>query len=138
VHTQALRVLLLPAGQPPPDRALHDAVQLVPAQTEVSGNRRNAGIPEPVNHQCLEKRGEAGTGFGPGNAYLVHSMPVAVAARNLHRQNRAVLAGIEMPPPAQAEIVTGCLCRTLRADQWNGWIMPDMNGNLTLIHAELD
>lgn len=116
VDAQTRHGLGLPALQSAAHRALQDAVNFVPAQREQLADAALAGFAQPGDGQGLEQRGEEAAPLGPRQPHDSRTMFGAVAARRLSVQNRAELAGVEMPPTPFRLMVVERACRAaLRA-----------------------
>jgi hypothetical protein len=68
------------------DRAGHHAVDLVPREAEAPRDRRGARLPEPVDHDRLEERGEARAGLCPRRRRLRDAVLGALDARHVGRE----------------------------------------------------
>ena len=98
VDPDATRSLLLPARQPSPDGAVLDPGHLIPAERQLPRHRREARLLEPVDHQRLEECRKPALRIRPRHHDLHDTVFRAVHSRHPCREQRLVLAGVEMPP----------------------------------------
>ena len=97
-------------------RALHDAVNFIPAEVQLLGYRFLAGGLEPGNGQGFKQGGEARARFRPGQRHHLHSVLWASRSRRAGVQNGLILAGVQMPPaPFRLMIIQGTGRGTFRA-----------------------
>jgi hypothetical protein len=75
-------------------------MHLVPTQPELIGDGFLTGGLEPIDGQSFKQSREPAGWFGPRKLYSTRAMLRAVAAWRLRMQNRLVLTGVQMPPPA--------------------------------------
>src|SRR5260370_18134536 len=76
----------------------HDAVNLIPTQPQLFGDRLLASVFQPRNGQPFHQGGKARVGLGPRQLYHAHPVLTTLTARRCGMQNGAVLTGIQMPP----------------------------------------
>ena len=90
--------LCFPSGQPPLDRPVHDAVDLVPGQMQDLRCQLLTRVPQPFDRQALKQQREPTPGFCPGQLHRSRSVLRAVCSRRLGVKYRLVLARVQMPP----------------------------------------
>ncbi len=90
---------LLPTSRQPPLNGLpHDAIGLVPRHVHPPRDRRSSRLLHPGDRQPLEQHREPAVWFGPEHFHDLHPMFGALGPRHRGMKQRAVLAGIQMPP----------------------------------------
>jgi len=95
VHTQVgMPFVCLSPFQSPSYSPLHDPVDGVPAQSQLSAHGAGRGLLQPVNDQGLEQGCVTAARLGPGHRDETDTMLGAVDAGNLRTQNGPVLTGV--------------------------------------------
>ncbi len=105
IEAHVLGDLVLPSQQAPLDGALHDAVRLVPTETEDARGTENVGLPEHVDGEAFEQQREPRPWLGPRDADLPHAVLVTPDARNAGVQDGLELATVQVPPRSLLVVV---------------------------------
>ena len=98
VHPKMADGVGLPALQAALHGALHDAVDLIPAQSQLLTHGLLAGGFQPGNGEGFKQRGKAAGGFGPGQLHHAHAVRGALGARRIGVQDGAVLTSVQVAP----------------------------------------
>src|SRR5438132_10847879 len=106
----------LPALHSALHRSLHDAVDLVPAHSQLLAHGLLAGSFQPSNGEGFKQSRKAAGGIGPREFHYAHAVCGALAARWVSMQDGAVLASVEVAPLPLGLVVVEFAGRpTLRA-----------------------
>ena len=108
---------------PPADGSLHDTVDGIPAQLELTGDGLDRGFLEPVDDQGLEQGGEPGTRLAPRNLDRQDAMFRAFNSRHIGNQKSFELAGIQMSPFPTALIIARTALSALGTAQRNSRLL---------------
>ena len=139
VHTNALDDLSLAACQTTCHGPLLNGVHLVPAQDQLIGNRFLARHFHPVDGEPLKQGREAARRLGPRKLHVARSVFRAVGPRRRSVQNRAVLAGIQMPPEShRLMIVKRAVPAAFRAWPSKTFVVPQVHVHLALAQLQVD
>ena len=126
------------AGPAPGHGPAFDLPGLIPADPQDPRGPAHVRLPQHVDGQALEQRGEPRPGLGPGQAHLPHAMGGTLHPRRPGVQVGLELATIQMAPrPLLPVVVQGQRGRTLRARPARavGMAGPDLDP--LLLHLQL-
>jgi hypothetical protein len=76
-------------------------VRFVPREAKLARRRRPAHLLHPTDRPPLEQSVEAAAQYGPRRPHLLDPMLGALVARHIGFEDRAELAGIQVPPPTR-------------------------------------
>jgi hypothetical protein len=94
IHPQIHHGLSFLPFQSALDRALQDAVNLIPTELEHLGYALLAGRFQPLDRQGLKQGGEARSRFRPGQLDHFHPLLGALGTRRVGMQNGPILTGV--------------------------------------------
>jgi len=139
VHTQVgMPVMCLSPVQSPSYSPLHDPVDGVPAQSQLSAHGAGRGLLQPVNDQGLEQGCVTAARLGPGHRDETDTMLGAVDAGNLRAQNGPVLTVIQMAPLPRAFVVAGRRLATMGASQPGAGLQVHMDHHFPFFQVQLN
>jgi hypothetical protein len=139
IDPQTLDGLGLTTLQTSFDGPLLNRMHLVPTQPELIGDRFLAGCLEPIDGQSFKPCCEPAGWLSPCKLYGSSAVLGAVAARRFGIQDRLVLTGVQMPPPAlRLMVVERARLATLRTKPLCSGLMNQMNVNLFFGQLQLN
>jgi len=139
VHTQVgMPLVCLSPVQSPSYSPLHDSVDGVPAQSQLSAHGAGRSLLQPVNDQGLEQGCVTAARLGPGHRDETDAMLGAVDAGNLRAQNGPVLTGIQMAPLPRAFVVAGRRLATMGARQLGAGLQVHMDHHFPFLRVQLN
>ena len=106
------------SAAPPSSKAARRRCRPIPpwaAQLHLMRHGCRGRLLQPVDHLRLEPHRESRALLGPWRAHLFDLVPLTQHPRHPRDQDRAVLAGIQMPPPTTARVVAPRRLPALRA-----------------------
>ena len=125
--------------QSPLYRALHDAVDLIPCQLELLGNRLLAGNLQPFNRHRLKQLCETAQWCRPRHFHHPYSMLRALAPRRFGVEDRLVLTGVQMAPsPFPLMVMQFAWRPTFRAWPIVSFLMRQMYMYLALFQLQFN
>lgn len=134
VDPEVTQILDLATVKSARDRAIHDAVDLVPRKRcEGLGLDFGADRHQYVDREGLEHSRKTALILGPGNPQLKHSMVGAISAGHVGHDESFPLHGIEVPPAARTRVVARDDCLALGAMKELARGVLDSNGDLSKI-----
>ena len=127
IHTHMGQGILVPPRQATHNRTLLDPVKRRLAHAQQTTDGRNAGLPQPINHQSLKPDREPGQTFRPRNRHRHHPMLGTHHPGNVTHKIRPVVHSVQMTPPALPMIIARTLAPTRRTNQTIGAIVGNRN-----------
>src|SRR5271166_2937254 len=133
IDSQTLDGLGLAANQAASHGPLLNRMHLVPTQPELISDGFLTGCLEPIDGQSFNQSREPAGWLGPRKLYGSCAMRGAVAARRFGMQDRLILTGVQMPPPAFGlMIVEWAWLAALRTRPLYSGLMNQMNVNFSI------
>ena len=139
VHTQVgIPFVCLSPVQSPANSPLHDPVNGIPAQSQLSAHGTGRSLLQPVDDQRFEQGRVTAARLGPGHRDESDAVLGAGDAGNLRTQNAPVLTGVQMTPLSRMFIVAGRRLATMGACQLGTGLQVHVDHYFPFIQVQLN
>jgi hypothetical protein len=125
----------------PSNGSLHDAVDLVPCETQLPCDGLDVGLLQSTNHHRLHQRREARPSIRPRHIGLDDTMFLMFLACDpgyVSVEDRLELAGVQVAPGSSPSVVALAYPLARGADTSSAVLQPNQHSNFLVLLVELD